>query len=238
MPMYAILLLSLYFFFFFSTNVVCTSLTNYVSSKNNTPFWINPCGYDTYNNEDDSDASIIYRILNLAKQSQNNINSFKTCFIMRTFNIDYFNHYERWANENNSWMIPRLLKSAEDDLPRSFLNSRSFPEELLFTYEILQRVSVGLEKLLEDAEKIDFPEHQFLKNFVTCKNNLQQILCEVNDAIEIKSQIQPDDITRDAIPNEVRQESSTAKRHLVNSLIFRDYMIAIKYLINTYESFG
>lgn len=228
----------LFLYIFFLTCVLYTSFTSDISSSNNTPFWIDPCGDSTYNNEDDSDASIIYRILNLAKQSQNNINSFKTSYIMVTFNTDYFNHYNKWISTNNSWIFPRLLNYAEDNLSESWLKSRSFPNELSFTYEILQRVSVGFEKLLEDAEKNYLPEHQYLEKFVTCKNYLQQILCEVSDAFEIKNLIKPVDITRDAMPTEVRLESSSAKRHLVNSLIFRDYMIAIKYLINTFEYFN
>lgn len=235
--MYAILLLSLYFLF--ATKVLCRSYINDVSSNKNTPFWINSCGYAQSNDDDDydSDASIIYRILNLARQSQNNINSFKTSYIMSTFNTDYLKHYDRWVNANNSWMTPRLLNSAEDDLPESWINSRLFPDELSFTYEILQRVSVGFEKLLEDAGKKDFPENKYQRHFSTCKNNLQQILCEVSDAIITTNQKKPANIRRDAIPKEVRQETSSAKRHLVNSLIFRDFMIAIKYLNNVYESF-
>lgn len=235
--MYVLLLFSLYFPL--APKVVCTSITKDVLSNNNTPFWINSCGYISINDDDDddSDASIIYRILNLAIQSQNNINCFKKSYIFSTFKTDYFKHYARWSNYNNIWMTPRLLNSAEDDLPELWLNSRSFPNELTFTYEILQRVSVGFEKLLDDAGKNDFPENNYLRNFSTCKNNLQQILCEVSDAIVTTNQKIPGNINRDVIPNEVRQETSSAKRHLVNSLIFRDYMIAIKYLIDTYSSF-
>lgn len=175
------------------------------------------------------------RILTIAKQCQNNINPFKSQYIQQTFNTDYDAHYSRWTNENNSWMTSRLLDKAEDDMTQSWLNSRSFPSELKYSYEVLQRVSVGFEILLDDASKSGSLENQFNNNFTTCKNDLQQLLCEISDDIDVTHQERPKDITRDEVPNEVREETSSAKRNLTNSIIFRDYMITIKYVKNTYD---
>ncbi|XP_026822261.1 uncharacterized protein LOC113560531 [Rhopalosiphum maidis] len=227
-----ILLLHLHF----TTYVFC-NLVDDNQSKSNSPFWINPCGYNTNNSEDydDSDAGIMDRILTIAKQCQKNINQFKHEYIQRTFSSDYDAHYDRWTNENNNWMTPRLLNKAEDNMSQSSLDSRSFPSELKYSHEILQRVSVGFEMLLDDASNNDSLEYQCHDNFTTCKNDLQQLLCEISDDIEVTHQEKPKDITRDEIPKEVRQETSTAKRNLTNSIIFRDYMIAIKYVKNTYE---
>lgn len=217
-----------------TTNVLCDWNNE---SKNNDPFWINPCGYTSYNGEDydDSDAGIMDRILTIQKQCQKNIDPFKREYIQRTFKSDYDAHYSRWTNENNSWMTSRLLNKAEDNMPLSCLESRSFPSELKFTYELLQRVAVGYEVLLNDANNADYLENRFLNNFTACKNDLQQLLCEISDDIDITHQDIPKDITRDQVSNDVRQETSTAERNLTNSIIFRDYMIAIKYIKDTYE---
>lgn len=227
---------TLLFYLLLTTNVLCDRNNNN-ESKNNEPFWINPCGYSTYNGEDydDSDAGIIDRILTIEKQCQKNIDPFKREYIQRTFNFDYDAHYNKWINENNSWMTSRLLNKAEDNMPQSSLESRSFPSELKFTYELLQRVAVGYEVLLDDANNANYSENCFLNNFTTCKNDLQQLLCEISDDIDITVQERPKNITRDQVPNDVRQETSTADRNLTNSIIFRDYMIAIKYVKNTYE---
>lgn len=219
-----------------TTNVLC-DWKNCNKLKNNDPFWINPCGYATYNCEDydDSDTGIIDRILTIEKQCQKNIDPFKREYIQQTFNFDYDAHYNRWTNENNSWMTYRLLNKAEDNMSQSSLETRSFPNELKFTYELLQRVAVGYEVLLDDANNADYLENRFLNNFTNCKNDLQQLLCEISDDIDITYQDRPKDITRDQVRNDVRQETSTAERNLTNSIIFRDYMIAIKYVKNTYE---
>lgn len=225
----------LLYILFLTTAFVRKSFANGLPANDNSPFWINSCGYST--NDDGSDISVIDRILSLAKQSQINIDPFKVNYIISTFSSDYLTHYERWVHTNNDWMTSRLLINAEDDFPQSWLSSRSFPSELKFSYELLQQVSVGFELLLEDAKSNDSSENKFLSYFVTCKNDLQQLLCEISDAIEITEQERPVDVDRDAIPNEIRQESSMAQRNLTNSIIFRDYMIAIKYLTSTYSYF-
>lgn len=229
--MYTVLL-----FWSFTTNVIICNPVNDNDSEKSNPFWINPCGYNTNNDEDydDSDAGTMDRILTIVKQCQNNIKSFKDQYIEQTFNISYGEHYNRWVNENNKW-ITRLLNQAEDSMEQSWLKSRSFPSELRYSYEVLQRVSVGFEILLDDTSKNDSLENKFNKDFSTCKDDLQQLLCEISDDIDTKQQERPKDITRDEIPNEVREESSSAKRNLTNSIIFRDYMIAIKYMSNTYD---
>lgn len=132
-------------------------------------------------------------------------------------------------------MTSYLLRYVEDNFQKSWLVSHSFPSELILTYEILQQVSVGFELLLEDSNKIDSSENKFLNNFSACKNSLKQLLCEISDAIEIKDQKRPIDIDRKSIPEEVRQETSKAIRNLTNSIIFHDYMLAIKYIITTYD---
>ncbi|XP_060863414.1 uncharacterized protein LOC132939978 [Metopolophium dirhodum] len=227
---------TLVLYLLFTTNVLCNPV-NDINSENNDPFWINPCGYNTNNAEDydDSDAGIMDRILTIAKQCQSNIALFKSQYIQQTFNTDYDAHYKRWINENNSWVTSRLLDKAEDNMKQSWLNSRSFPSELKYSYEVLQRVSVGFEILLDDASKNDSLENTFSNNFSTCKNDLQQLLCELNDDIDVTHQEKPKDITRDEVPKEVREETSTANRNLTNSIIFRDYMIAIQYVKNTYD---
>lgn len=220
----------------FVTNILCVRFTNGVSTKINKPFWINPCG-DTFRNEGFDDNDIIDRILTLANYSKINIDLFKSSYISKTFNCDYFKHYQRWVELNNSWMTPLLLKSAEEDMPEWWLFNRSFPEELKFTYEVLQRVAVGFEMLIEDAKKYNSSESYFLSQFITCKKNLQQLLCETSDSIDITLQKRPVDVGRGIIPKEVQQESTSTKRNLTNSIIFRDYMIAIKYILNTYGNF-
>lgn len=227
-PMYTLVL-----YLLFTTNVLC----NLVNDINNDPFWINPCGYNTNNAEDydDSDAGIMDCILTIAKQCQSNINLFKYKYIQETFNTDYDAHYNRWINENNSWITSRLLDKAEDNMKQSWLNSHSFPRELSYSHEVLQRVSVGFEILLDDASKDGSSENQFSNNFSTCKDDLQQLLCEIKDDIDVTSQEKPKDITRDEVPKEIREEASTAQRTLTNSIIFRDYMIAIQYVKSTYN---
>lgn len=221
------------------TQVSCEKYVHGISKNNNTPFWINPCGYFLKYDYDieDSDCDIIDRILTLAKQTQNNIDIFKFNYIKSTFDIDYFVHYQTWELENNNWMTPRLLNKAEDDLPQSWLCSRSFPDELKFTYEILQRNSVGIELLLQDAALNDYPENKFLHFFSTCKDDLEQMLCEISDDIDETYEEKPVDIKRDIIPNNIRQEESISKRSLTNSIIFRDYLIANKYITDTYNYF-
>lgn len=224
---------TLVLYLFFTTNVLC----NLVNDINTDPFWINPCGYNTNNAEDydDSDAGIMDRILTIAKQCQSNINLFKYKYIEQTFNTDYDTHYNRWINENNSWITSRLLDKAEDNMKQSWLNSRSFPSELSYSHEVLQRVSVGFEILLDDANKDGSSENQFSNNFSTCKDDLQQLLCEIRDDIDVTSEKKPKDITRDEVPKEIQEEASTAQRTLTNSIIFRDYMIAIQYVKSTYN---
>jgi len=229
--MYTILL-----YWFFITNVICNP-DNVNKSRNSNPFWINSCGYKINNTEDydDSDADKIDRIITLVNQCQSTINSFKYQYIQQTFKISYDEHYNRWINENNSWITSRLLEKAEDNMTQSSLNPRSFPRELKFSYEVLQRVSVGFEILLDDASKNDSLENKFNKKFTTCKSDLQQLLCEISDNIDDKLPERPKDITRNEVPDEVLEETNTAKRNLTNSITFRDYMIAIKYMLNTYD---
>lgn len=225
-------------YWFFTISVLCKSFTNVMSTKDNS-FWVNPCGYTLITNEEfeDKDENIIDRILTLAKVSQNNIDVFKYNYIENIFYCDYLTHYKKWVSESNSWMTPRLLNYAEDNLEKSWLASRMFPNELKFTYEILQRVAVGFEMLLDDAKMYDSSENHFLNNFNTCKNDLQQLLCEISDSIDDKLEKRPIDAVRSVIPNEVRQEKNTARRNLTNSIIFRDYVIAIKYILDTYGHF-
>lgn len=228
-------------YLFCTANVLSLLLTSKVLSKNGyLPFWVNPCGYSSKNyeeyDENDDDQSIIDRILTLAEINQNNINQFKFNYIKNTFNCDYYTHYKLWIYEYNSWVVPRLLCNPEQDLTQSWLTSRSFPSELNFTYKVLQQVAVGFELLLEDANKYGSSESTFLNNFLVCKNDLQQLLCEINDSIDIKLLNKPTDVTKDVIPDMVRQESSTSSRNLTNSIIFRDYMIAMKYILSTYNS--
>lgn len=219
----------------FTTNEGYSLLSNN-TMLNDEPMWINPCGYFTSNeNFDDTANGMMTRILNLAKHSQYHIDVFKSIYINKIFFCDYKTHYQRWSNVNNVWMTPRLLKYADNDLTPSWLSDRSFPNELVFTFNILQRVSVGYEMLLEDASKFSRPENVFRRNFLTCLTDLKQLLCEVMDDIDITNQIKPVSIKRDAVPVEVRRETATAKRSLLNSIIFRDYMIAIKYILNTYS---
>lgn len=201
-------------------------------------FWINPCGYSSKNGEDledNDDTSIMNRILLLANLNQNNIDGFVNDYINSTFGHDHSTHYRTWKHEKNVWMTTYLLKDVEDDSEKSWLTSHSFPNELILTYEILQRVSVGFELLLEDSNIIDSSEHNFVKQFSTCKNNLKELLCEISDSIEIKGQERPVDIDRKVMPEEVRRETSTARRTLTNSIIFRDYMLAIKYIKTTFD---
>lgn len=224
------------FSLFFTVQILCKSFTNESTAVK--PFWINPCGYytasnDIYSEEDDQD--IISKLLLLASVCQYNIDSFKNDYIISTFNSDYFKHYQLWLQKNNSWMTSRLLKNAEDILPKDWLVRHSFPSELIFTYEMLQQVSVGYEILFQDASQINTAENKFLDNFTICKNNLQELLCEFSYAIDNAFDKRPIDITRDAVPIEVRQETSSVERNLTNSIIFRDYMIVIKYIISTYS---
>lgn len=227
---------TLLLYFLVVSNVLCVCSTYDKSILNDKPFWINPCGYSIKNEEQDN-IDIIDRILTLANFSKNNIDLFKFSYIKKTFNCDYFEHYQRLIDVNNSWMTPLLLKSPEDNLPDSWLSKRSFPEELEFTHELLQRVAVGFEMLVEDAKKYKFSESFFLSQFVSCKNDLRQLLCETSDGIDITLQTRPVDVPREIIPNEVKHEESSATRNLTNSIIFRDYMIAIKYILNTYGEF-
>lgn len=224
-------------YWFFTISGLCESSTNVVSTED--PFWVNPCGYTLNANEEseDSKENIIDRILTLARESQINIDLFKYNYIQNTFYCDYFTHYQKWVSENNSWMTMRLLRYAEDNLENSWLASRMFPNELKITYEILQRVAVGFEMLLEDANEYDSPEHKFLNNFNSCKQNLQQLLCEISDSIDVTFVKRPIDVDRSVIDNEVRTEKNTACRNLTNSIIFRDYAIAIKYILDTYNYF-
>lgn len=222
------------FYWCFTNSVLCNSFTNVVSTEDD-PFWVNPCGYTSNSNEDDSDENIIDRILTLANESQINMNLFKYNYIQNTFYFDYFTHYKKWVYENNSWMTPRLLNYAEDSLDNVWLASRIFPNELKITYEILQRVAVGFEILFEDANLYDSSENHFLNDFNSCKSNLQQLLCEISDGMTLEER--PIDVVRSIIPNNVRQEKNTASRNLTNSIIFRDYAIAIKYILDTYGYF-
>jgi len=232
--MYKASLIYVILLYFLSTSNVLSFINEI--SNNNIPIWINPCGYDSIKNEVyNSNKSIINRIITLANLSNYNINLFKYNYIKYTFKLDYYTHYKRWVYENNSWMIPRLLNYAEDDVSKERLVSCSFPSELIFTYDILQRVAVGFELLLEDAKVNYTTEHYFLNKFSSFQNNLKQLLCEVSDSIDITFQDIPKYISRNVIPDEVKKEKNTAKRNLTNSIIFRDYMIAIKYIISTYN---
>lgn len=226
--------LSLFLLLFTTTNVFCSSFANKeVLSDDDTPFWINPCGYSLKNSDVKSD--IINRILILANICQSNIDAFKFDYIENTFNIHYTTHYQRWVNMGNSWMTPRLLQNAEDNFSVSWLADRKFPVELTISFQILQRVAVGFEILLQDAVNSSNLEYAFLDNFNACKEDLQQLLCEISDNIYVTSQDKPADVTRDCVPLGVRQESSSGNRNLTNSIIFRDYMIAVKYITSTYD---
>lgn len=230
----------------FIVQVLCKSFTNGLSTADK-PFWINPCGYITdndINNDDLNDNDIhseenfqdtINKLIILAKQCQYNIDSFKTNYITSTFNTDFSKHYQTWKQKNNSWMTSRLLKNAEEVLSENWLAQLSFPRALKYTYEMLQQVSVGFEILLQDASTPNSAESKFSNNFSICKNNIQAILCEVSDAIDTTLKFRPSDITRDIVPIEVRQETSSSERNLTNSIIFRDYVIVTKYILSIYK---
>lgn len=225
-------------YWFFTISVLCESFTN-VESTENKPFWVNACGY-TLNADaefEESDENDIDHILTLAEECQINIDLFINNYIQNTFSCDYLTHYKKWVNQNNSWMTYRLLNYAEDNLDSSWLAARVFPKELYFTYKILQEVAVGFEMLLEDANVYDSFEKVFSSNFNSCKNNLQQLLCQISDSIDETFEKRPPDVVRSVIPNNVRQEKNMCIRNLTNSIIFRDYAIAIKYILDTYSYF-
>lgn len=203
------------------------------------PFWVDPCGYGSNDDDEGGPGATIDRILTLAKLCQKNVDQFKRDYIRRTFNVDYDTHYSRWTHEANDWMTPRLLDTAEDDLSQSWLDGRKFPDELTTTFDVLQRSAVGFELLTNDAGKEGTAENAFTDKFNTCHDDLRQLLCEVSDDIDANGMNadKPQAIGRDAIPDNVRQNASTADRNLINSIIFRDYMIAIKYVTEVYGHF-
>jgi len=204
------------------------------------PFWADPCGYGTTVDDDEGGpAATIDRILTLAEQCQSNVDRFKRDYVGRTFGADYDAHYGRWKHEANGWMTPRLLDTAEDDLPQSWLDGRAFPGELTATFDVLQRAAVGFELLTNDAADAQTAENAFADRFDACRVDLRQLLCEVADDIDANGADadKPPAIGRDAIPDDVRRNASTAGRNLTNSIIFRDYMIAVKYVAGVYRHF-
>lgn len=202
------------------------------------PFWINPCGYKTNDDEDDDPVASIKRVLTLAKRCEDDANNFKCRYVRRTFNEDYEEHYRLWENVVNEWMTPRLLNTPDEEFSREWLDRRRFPDELTVTYEVLQRAAVGLELMTRDAAMVDTAESEFTEELAACRNDLRTLLCEVSDMVDAEDGLRrPKDVDRDVIPDSVRYDSSASHRNLTNSIIFRDYVIAVKYVTTVYGHF-
>lgn len=215
----------------------------YVNDDDASPFWINPCGYPTNDgmDVDDDPYATINRVLTLADQCQIHSDRFKYDYVRTTFpGENYTTHYGRWVNQQNAWMVPRLLDQPDDELSEQWMNKRRYPDELIVTYSVLQRAAVGLELLLDDAADVYKAESAFAADFAGCRTCLRQLLCEVYDDVDADDQLRdqrPADVGRDVIPNEVRLNDNTAERNLVNSIIFRDYMVAVQYVKTLYKYF-
>ncbi|XP_050427078.1 uncharacterized protein LOC126837280 [Adelges cooleyi] len=196
------------------------------------PFWLDPCG--TQNDEDTVlPDDVRQRVLIVAERNQQYFNQFKNQFVQNLVDNEFIKHYNTWSNLNNSWMPDDLPKIPGDHLSNSWLSKRSFPQELPITYDILQRVSVGFEKLTDDTKK----NNSYFEELSTCKKYLRELLCEVKDAIYDMEQEPLPDVQREVMPDDVRHEEDEGRNNLLNSIIFRDYIIGIEYVIQTYRSF-
>ncbi|XP_050525903.1 uncharacterized protein LOC126896834 [Daktulosphaira vitifoliae] len=197
-------------------------------------FWVNPCGYSKKNEEPPiTPLDVIKRVLLEAHYNHHCFNQFKYEFIYELTGVEFDKHYEDWEYLYNSWMTNELPTMPGIVLSETWLNSREFPKELTFTFETLQRAAVGLEKFLDDKKN----EEYYSTKLSLCRNKLKTLLCEVSDGIEDMNQNKMPDIKREVIPNDIRNEPNVAQRNLTNSLIFRDYIISIEYILQTYKYF-
>ncbi|XP_050427166.1 uncharacterized protein LOC126837339 [Adelges cooleyi] len=211
-----------------------SALKSQLANDTASPFWIDPCG--TRNNEETvSSGDVIERVLVTAKRNQQCFDRFKKQFVKSLIGDEFAKHYKTWSHLKNTWMPDDLPTTPGQFLSKFWSRGRlSFPEELPFTYDILQRVSVGFEKLADDAHKSN---SSYFKRLSACKNYLRELLCEVNDAIYDMEQEPLPDVQREVMPDDVRHEQDEGRNDLLNSIIFRDYIIGVEYVIWTYRFF-
>lgn len=198
------------------------------------PFWVNPCGYLKKNEEPPiTSLDVVKRVLSEANFNQNFFNQFKFEYIKELTGVEFNEHYGAWQNISNSWMTDELPVMPGEVLSKAWLESRTFPGELTFTFETLQRVAVGLEKTIDDAKK----DNTFYNELLECKFKLKALLCEVSDGIEDMKQKRNPDIERKVIPDDIRDETNVGQRNFLNTIIFRDYIISIEYILQVYKYF-
>lgn len=210
------------------------------------PKWINPCGWGVEDSEHDindetskvSDAELLMRITNQARIALTKADQFKDDFAQEMFNSNFEQLHENWKNSRYDWLPNQcqVPKNLSELVPDEHLQSLKLDDALLDTYQYLQMVAVGLEQVVRDQQRED---GSFLQNFNQSESYLRLILCEIQVAIferNIYDKMRPD-VTRDIMPEYLRNETVLTSRNLRDWIIYRDYMNTLEYVIQVFDYF-
>lgn len=210
------------------------------------PKWINPCGIDVDGALHDlnvqmpkvSDLELLTPIINQARIALSKANQFKDSFAQKVFNTNFEQLHENWKGTRYDWLPnqSQIPKNLNDPVSEEHLQSLKMDNALVDTYQYLQMIAVGLEQIVRDQERENGP---FFQHFNQSEYNLRLVLCELQMAIyerRIHDQMRPD-ITRDAMPFYLRNETVDTSRNLRDWIIYREYMNTLEYVIQVFDNF-
>ncbi|KAK4882189.1 hypothetical protein RN001_005508 [Aquatica leii] len=210
------------------------------------PKWINPCGIDVDGALHDlnvqmpkvSDLELLTPIINQARIALSKANQFKDSFAQKVFNTNFEQLHENWKGTRYDWLPnqSQIPKNLNDPVSEEHLQSLKMDNALVDTYQYLQMIAVGLEQIVRDQERENGP---FFQHFNQSEYNLRLVLCELQMAIyerRIHDQMRPD-ITRDAMPFYLRNETVDTSRNLRDWIIYREYMNTLEY-VERYKTGG
>ncbi|KAK5650164.1 hypothetical protein RI129_001193 [Pyrocoelia pectoralis] len=210
------------------------------------PKWINPCGIDmgavlhTLNIEVPkvSDLDLLTSIINQARIALSKANQFKDDFAQQIFNSNIEQLHKNWKQARYEWLPQdsQIPKSLNEPVTEEHLEMLKMDNALVDTYEHLQKIAVGLEQVVQDQEREGGP---LVDNFKQSELNLRLVLCELQMATYergIHSKLHPD-VTRDLMPDYLRNDKVNTSRNLRDWIIYRDYMNTLEYVIQVFDYF-
>ncbi|KAE8745480.1 hypothetical protein FOCC_FOCC007860 [Frankliniella occidentalis] len=212
-------------------------------SPSTQPKWVNPCGLNTkeveqdleYQGESQTVADIIQRIVTLSKNALDHAVSFRVKYVEETFQKDYSDHHGLWKEHKYYW-LPQIPKELGDKVDEGHLQKQKLEDALKDIYQYLQKYAVGLEQVVLDQKANG---GSFKKEFDIEESRLRNVLCEVQVAMAEQGVIQHPDVTPDIMSGEFRDPNmSTGWRNVRDWIILREYMNGLEYIIQMLEYFN
>ncbi|XP_054167244.1 uncharacterized protein LOC128964638 [Oppia nitens] len=201
-----------------------SSLTSHKLSLSLSPKWVKPCRLPTHPINPDKDFAgappvpvkeLLRNVMSRAKVARNHGQQVKEIFLNKTFPDSEFE--EGVKTYRQEW-LPEIPVTSEQVFQQMTLD-----ESFIKAYQFVQYFAIGLEQVMLD---------EVIKNNVVneFKDNLFQLLCEIQLGMYIKN-IQPNtDILRNVMSHQYRDVNEVSLRNLRDYLLLRDYISATNFI--------